>query len=112
MNELEGEDMMILTSDTPPTAFRPLRKARSFSKRPDAVKTRMAQTKRSLDNLQVRLIGDVGLIQAIQTTTMKESDGSDRTFRIYYTSVWARRDGKWQALSAQYTDLPSAKVQP
>jgi len=66
----------------------------------------LAQTARpvTISNLQaqdvlVRIIGDVAIIHARTTYTLPDGRaGSGR-----YTDVWARRDGRWLAVSAHVT---------
>ena len=50
---------------------------------------------------QRRLMGDFAIIHA--RTTFVAADGSAKTGR--YTDVWAKRDGKWLAVSAHVTRL-------
>lgn len=50
-------------------------------------------------DVDVRLMGDFAIIHARTTFTM--SDGSPGAGR--YTDVWARRDGRWLAVSAHVT---------
>ena len=66
----------------------------------------LAQTARpvSISNLEardvrVRIIGDVAIIHARTTYTL--SDGRAGSGR--YTDVWARRRGRWLAVSAHVT---------
>ena len=47
----------------------------------------------------IRLLGDVAIIHA--TTTYKKPDGQPGAGR--YTDVWARRGGRWLAVSAHVT---------
>ena len=49
--------------------------------------------------VNVRLMGDFAIIHA--RTSYTTSDGSESGGR--YTDVWARRDGKWLAVSAHVT---------
>jgi ketosteroid isomerase-like protein len=66
----------------------------------------LAQTARpvAISNLQthdvrIRIIGDVALIHARTTYTLPDGRaGSGR-----YTDVWARRQGRWLAVSAHVT---------
>jgi ketosteroid isomerase-like protein len=58
----------------------------------------------TISNLQahdvnVRLMGDFAIIHA--RTTYRTADGQDRSGR--YTDVWARRNGRWLAVSAHVT---------
>jgi ketosteroid isomerase-like protein len=53
----------------------------------------------SAEEVQVRILGDVAIIHA--RTSYTTSDGEQRNGR--YTDVWARRDGKWLAVSAHVT---------
>src|ERR1700757_1492146 len=48
---------------------------------------------------KLRLLGDVAIIHA--RTSYTTADGEQRNGR--YTDVWARRDGKWLAVSAHVT---------
>ena len=66
----------------------------------------LAQTARpvTISNLeardvQVRILGDVAIIHA--RTTYKLPDGQVKSGR--YTDVWARRGGRWLAVSAHVT---------
>ncbi|HEY7433706.1 MAG TPA: nuclear transport factor 2 family protein [Methylomirabilota bacterium] len=47
----------------------------------------------------IRLLGDVAIIHA--RTSYKKADGQPGGGR--YTDVWARRDGRWLAVSAHVT---------
>jgi ketosteroid isomerase-like protein len=50
-------------------------------------------------DVQIRLIGDVAIIHA--RTSYTRPDGAAGAGR--YTDVWARRDGRWLAVSAHVT---------
>jgi len=50
-------------------------------------------------DVQVRILGDVAIIHA--RTSYTTADGKARNGR--YTDVWARRGGKWLAVSAHVT---------
>lgn len=50
-------------------------------------------------DVRVRLLGDVAIIHA--RTSYATADGERRYGR--YTDVWARRDGRWLAVSAHVT---------
>src|SRR5215475_7699374 len=49
--------------------------------------------------VKVRILGDTAIIHA--RTSYTTADGEQRNGR--YTDVWARRDGKWLAVSAHVT---------
>jgi ketosteroid isomerase-like protein len=51
------------------------------------------------EDVKVRILGDVAIIHA--RTSYTTADGEQRNGR--YTDVWARRDGKWLAVSAHVT---------
>ena len=53
----------------------------------------------SVEDVRVRILGDVAIIHA--RTSYITADGQQRNGR--YTDVWARRDGKWLAVSAHVT---------
>src|ERR1700739_2276133 len=53
----------------------------------------------SVHEVRVRILGDVAIIHA--RTSYTTADGEQRNGR--YTDVWARRDGKWVAVSAHVT---------
>ena len=53
----------------------------------------------STQEVQVRILGDVAIIHA--RTSYTTADGEQRNSR--YTDVWARRNGKWLAVSAHVT---------
>ena len=50
-------------------------------------------------DVKVRIMGDVAIVHA--RTTYTTSDGQERSGR--YTDVWARRNGRWLAVSAHVT---------
>jgi ketosteroid isomerase-like protein len=50
-------------------------------------------------DIRVRLLGDIAIIHA--RTSYTTADGERRNGR--YTDVWARRDGRWRAVSAHVT---------
>jgi len=51
------------------------------------------------DDVNVRIMGDVAIVHA--RTTYTDADGRPRSGR--YTDVWARRNGRWLAVSAHVT---------
>src|ERR1700757_4455819 len=51
------------------------------------------------EDVRGRILGDVAIIHA--RTSYTTADGEQRNGR--YTDVWARRDGKWLAVSAHVT---------
>src|ERR1700746_3375654 len=53
----------------------------------------------AVQDVRVRILGDVAIIHA--RTSYTTADGEQRNGR--YTDVWARRDGKWLAVSAHVT---------
>jgi ketosteroid isomerase-like protein len=53
----------------------------------------------SAQEIKVRILGDVAIIHA--RTRYTTAEGEQRKGR--YTDVWARRDGKWLAVSAHVT---------
>jgi ketosteroid isomerase-like protein len=53
----------------------------------------------SAQEVKVRILGDVAIIHA--RTSYTTADGEHRNGR--YTDVWARRDGRWLAVSAHVT---------
>jgi ketosteroid isomerase-like protein len=53
----------------------------------------------AIEDVNIRLMGDFAIIHA--RTTYNLPDGSPSQGR--YTDVWARRDGRWQCVSAHVT---------
>jgi ketosteroid isomerase-like protein len=51
------------------------------------------------EDVKVRILGDVAIIHA--RTSYTTADGEQRNGR--YTDVWARREGRWLAVSAHVT---------
>ncbi len=61
---------------------------------------------RSYDNItiedpKVRVYGDVGILNATCTYHRKAEDGTSNNLSLYYTSVYAWLDGRWQHVSWQ-----------
>ncbi len=59
----------------------------------------VAITNLQAHDVNVRLMGDMAIVHA--TTSYKAADGKDSGGR--YTDVWARREGRWVAVSAHVT---------
>lgn len=53
----------------------------------------------SAEDVKVRVLGDIAIIHA--RTSYTTAEGERRNGR--YTDVWARRDGRWLAVSAHVT---------
>ena len=53
----------------------------------------------AIEDVRVRILGDVAIIHA--RTSYTTASGEHRSGR--YTDVWARRNGKWLAVSAHLT---------
>jgi hypothetical protein len=57
------------------------------------------------DSVTVRIYGDVAILRAIADNT-----GTYRGFpfagKIWYTRIFVRRDGRWQAVAMQHTPIP------
>jgi uncharacterized protein DUF4440 len=57
------------------------------------------------DSVTVRIYGDVAILRGIADNT-----GSLRGFpfagRLWYTRIFVRRDGRWQAVAMQHTMIP------
>ena len=53
-------------------------------------------------DVNIRVMGEVAIIHA--STTFSLPDGQQKTGR--YTDIWAKRDGRWQAVAAHVTRKP------
>ena len=57
------------------------------------------------DSVDVRIYGNVAILRGIANNT-----GTFRGFpfagKIWYTRIFVRRDGRWQAVSMQHTPIP------
>jgi uncharacterized protein (TIGR02246 family) len=56
-------------------------------------------------DVNVRLMGDFAIVHARTTYTTEGGEPGESR----YTDVWARRDGRWLAVSAQITRVAAAK---
>jgi uncharacterized protein DUF4440 len=54
--------------------------------------------KQRFDQMQVRVYGDVGIVNGIVLTTDEQGHEVDRTI---FTDVFVRRSGRWEAVNAQ-----------
>ncbi|MBI1797831.1 MAG: nuclear transport factor 2 family protein [Candidatus Eisenbacteria bacterium] len=57
------------------------------------------------DSTTVRLYGDVAILRAIATNTGGYR-GIPFAGRIWYTRIFVKRDGRWQAVAMQHTSIP------
>jgi len=64
-----------------------------------------ANRKQHFDQLQVRVYGDVGIVNGVVVTTDEKgpsgTDGDQEVSRTIFTDVFVWRDGRWQAVNAQ-----------
>ena len=67
---------------------------------------RSAEESRRFEDLRVRLFGDTGVVQGIVVATAK--NGAVR--KTIFTDIFAYRNGRWQAVSAQ--ELLMAEAAP
>ena len=58
--------------------------------------------KKHFEDMHVRIYGEIGIVNG-----MVVAIGASATRRTFFTDVFAYRNGKWQAISAQ--ELPAAK---
>lgn len=62
---------------------------------------------------QVRIYGggSVGVVRGLASWTVERGERPGR-YRGRYTEVWVKRDGRWQAVAAHYSDFPPPASQP
>lgn len=65
----------------------------------------MTASNLELHDVNVRLMGDVAIVHARTTYTTEAGQAGESR----YTDVWARRDGRWLAVSAQITRVAVAR---
>jgi ketosteroid isomerase-like protein len=53
-----------------------------------------------------RLFGDSAVNTGVATVSVENQGQAPATFKIRYTDVWVKRDGKWQMVAWQSTRLP------
>jgi ketosteroid isomerase-like protein len=58
-----------------------------------------------IEAVSARLHGDTGIVTA-RTRGRRIEDGREMENRVLYARVWARRDGRWQAVAQFSTPLP------
>ena len=65
--------------------------------------------KQRLDQLQVRVYGDVGIVNGIVLTTDEHcpsgTGGNPEVERSIFTDVFVRRNGRWEAVNAQENEV-------
>ncbi|MGH8161545.1 MAG: nuclear transport factor 2 family protein [Gammaproteobacteria bacterium] len=62
-----------------------------------------ASSSQKLKNLEVRLYGDTAIVNGLNLVTMK-----NQHWKIRFTDVFIRQDGRWRAVSAQETQVRPA----
>jgi ketosteroid isomerase-like protein len=67
------------------------------------IRASQPMTSLDIDDVRIRVFGDIALVHA--RTLFELRVGRRGTGR--YTDVWARRNGRWLAVSAHVTRLPS-----
>ena len=58
------------------------------------------------EGLQLRVYGDVGIVNGLVVTTNKDGNTAGKTV---FTDVFVYRDGRWQAINAQENAVQSSK---
>jgi hypothetical protein len=66
-----------------------------------------ANLKQHFDQLNVRVYGDVGIVNGIVATSDKDGKPLDRSI---FTDVFAYREGRWQAINAQENKVEQLKT--
>ena len=65
--------------------------------------------KQRLDQMQVRVYGDVGIVNGIVLTTDEQGSsgirGNPEVERSIFTDVFVRRNGRWEAVNAQENEV-------
>jgi ketosteroid isomerase-like protein len=59
----------------------------------------------SLSGVEVRLQGDTAVVTGLTHNKGKDDKGAAFDRKIRFTDVWVKRDGRWQVLSSQGTDV-------
>jgi ketosteroid isomerase-like protein len=62
-------------------------------------------TRYDVDELKIRVYGDTAVVTARTTPQGQDSKGKPITGQYRYLRVWAKRDGKWQAVAFQGTRI-------
>jgi hypothetical protein len=57
-----------------------------------------------LGNLQARIVGDVGIVQGV-SDEVTSVNGRDTSGRWTFTDLFQWRDGRWQAIASQTSEL-------
>jgi len=57
------------------------------------------------EDLQVRVYGDVGIVNGLVVTTNKDGNSAGKTV---FTDIFVYRDGRWQAINAQENAVQSS----
>ena len=71
-----------------------------------AMKSRKGMTTSAeLSDLQVRKEGDTAVVTGVNHEKGRGEDGKAYDRRVAFTDVWVKRDGKWQVLATQGTDI-------
>lgn len=60
-----------------------------------------------LRDLQVRIVGDVAIVQGVDTE-VTSLDGKDTSGKWTFTDIFARRDGRWLAVASHTSEVKPA----
>ncbi len=60
-----------------------------------------------LSDLNIRTDGNVGVVTGINRVVGRDAQGKPMDFRVRFSDVFVRRDGRWQVWSTQGTRIPS-----
>lgn len=58
-----------------------------------------------LSDLNVRTQGDTAVVTGVNRVKGKEADGKEFDRRVAFTDVWVKRDGRWQVIATQGTEV-------
>ena len=104
LERIEAGDFLLVTGDdsVPGTKAQQLQ---NIGNRTAETRQRLAAVRRRLSEPTIRVYGDAAVVHGISV----EAAPGEPEDRALYTGVWVRRDGRWQIVNAQWTELPGVR---
>lgn len=62
-----------------------------------------------VDDLQIRIFSETAVVTGLSKPSWREQDGSLANGQFRFLRVWAKRDGRWQAVAFQATRISDEK---
>lgn len=111
VDRIEADDFTVVTATSGAFGTKETQ-IPNIRNRDETMRKRMASVTRTLEQAKVRIYENVVVVNGISVASQREDTGTTKVISKYlYTGVWAKREGRWRIVNAQFTAFPPPKPQ-